>query len=389
MDNLFRFPRIIILSLLISFATFLGILVTPAIPQIAQDFGISEVMAQWTMSIFLIGYSLGQLPYGPLANRFGRKKAIYIGVVIALIGSSLAYVASSFWVLCVARFIQALGSGVGLKIAFTMIGDLHSGRSASKALAMLSIAFGIMPGLAAAIGGSIVVISGWSGCFLFLIFYTFALGGLCFLLPETAPQLQKDALELGKIGHGLLTQFRDPKVFFHAFLAGLASAIIYIFTTLSPLIAMNQIGLNPAQFGFWAFVPSLGLLSGALVARALSQQNRHHNMAIGILIIASGAIFLSFFFAKGQVNVWTLFIPLYVMNIGNNLTWANASTKGLSEATDKSNGSAMVQFINMSIATLGVFLIEVVPPSTIMLLPVALGIIITLMILTWLKVSRH
>ena len=100
-----------ILLLLISFATVTGILFTPALPQIAQSFGISDGRAQMTMSIFLSGYCLGQLPYGPLANRYGRKKTVYIEIALAALGSFLAYASTTFALLCAARFIQALGAG--------------------------------------------------------------------------------------------------------------------------------------------------------------------------------------------------------------------------------------------------------------------------------------
>ena len=189
-SDLIKLPKIVILLLLFTFATFLGVLFTPAIPEIAGDFNISTAIAGSTMSVFLIGYAIGQLPYGPLANRFGRKKAITIGVVIALIGTVMAFFAQSFWVLLLARFIQAIGSSVGLKVGFTMIGDMHAGESAAKALATLSLAFGFMPGLATAIGGFVTVMAGWRGCFLVLVLYTVVLWLLCQVLPETAKELQ-------------------------------------------------------------------------------------------------------------------------------------------------------------------------------------------------------
>lgn len=390
MSNITQFPRIIILLMLFTFATFVGILFTPALPQIGKDFGISATQAQWTMSIFLVGYCLGQLPYGPVANRFGRKKAISVGVVLALIGSIMAYSATAFWVLCLARFIQAIGSGAGLKIGFTMVGDLHQGAAATRAVSILSLGFGIMPGLAATIGGYITVLGGWHGCFLFLSLYSVVLWLLCRFLPETAHELHKDALQLNKIGRGLSFQLKDPFVTLHAILAGLSTSIVYIFVTLSPYIAIQRIGLAPNEFGLWSFVPSLGLLSGVLVSRSLSKRsNPRLNMLSGILIVLIGALILSICFANALINVWTLFLPAYLLNLGNNLIWTHASAKGLSETHDKSNTSAVIQFINVGCAALSVFLIEIVPPTTTMLLPAALGIVLLLMFAVWLKLKPH
>lgn len=388
-SDLIKFPKIVILLLLFTFATFLGVLFTPAIPEIAGDFNVSTAMASSTMSVFLIGYAIGQLPYGPLANRFGRKKAITIGVVIALIGTVMAFFAQSFWVLLAARFIQAIGSSVGLKVGFTMIGDMHAGESAAKALATLSLAFGFMPGLATAIGGFVTVMAGWRGCFLVLSIYTVVLWLLCQTLPETAKELHKDALDLNKIGPNYMRQFKDRFVVLHAFLTGLSTAVIYVFTTIAPSISIERIGLTPDQFGLWAMVPSLGMLAGGVVARRLSKQNPRINMLSGMLLTLVPAAILSLFFAKSIVNVWTLFIPTSFMFMGLLLVWSSALSHGLSETKDKSNGSAVMQFINVGTATVGVFLSEIVSPTTTMLFPAALGIILILMFATWLKLKAH
>ena len=131
--------HLFILRLLISFAAVSGLLFTPALPSLAKDLSISEAQAQWIIAIFLVGYCLGILPYGSLSNRFGRKKANYIGVCLAIVGSLPAYASTSFWMLCAARFLQAFGSSAGLKISFTMIADVHQGMKAAKSIALMFI----------------------------------------------------------------------------------------------------------------------------------------------------------------------------------------------------------------------------------------------------------
>lgn len=389
MSNIIQFPKIIILLLLCTFATFVGLLFTPALPEIGADFGVSGSVAARTMSIFLVGYALGQLPYGPLANRFGRKQAITIGCIIALIGTVMAYFASALWVLLVARFIQAIGSSVGLKIAFTMVGDRYSGPAAAKAISSLSTAFGFMPGLAAAIGGFVTVAAGWRGCFLALSVFVVLLWLLTRALPETARELHPHALKPSKLIHGYLTQFKDSYLVLHGLLAGLTTAIIYIFATIAPYIAIEKIGLNPDEFGLWAFVPSLGLFVGALSSRKVSHLNPRLLMLQGILMILTSSVVLSIAFAQGIINVWTLFIPTFFIYIGNIFVWSNALAHGLSGASDKSNAAAVVQFINVGTATLGVFLIEVARPTAPMLFPTVLGVILLLLFVVWLKLKAH
>jgi len=386
---LIKFPMVLILLPLITFSTFLALLVTPALPQIAIDFGISGTLAQWTILIFMVGYSVGQLPYGPIANRFGRKKAISIGVLIALLGTLLAYFAHSFWLLCAGRFIQAVGSAVGLKIAFTMVGDVHCRHTAIKSMCTVTMAFGIMPGIAAAIGGYITTVWNWQDCFLFHALYILGLWGLTLVLPETAKTLYKDALDPKKVIKGFAHEFKEPSVVQSAFFTGLSTSVLYMFATISPYISIDLIGLSPYAFGLWSIVPYLGMFIGSFISRFLSEINSSRvNMFLGLLVVLLGSAVLSVYFTMNQITVWSLFIPMFFVYLGCNLIWTNAASNGLEQASDKSNASAVIQFINVSTATVAVLLVEVVPPTTPMLLPVTLGVVTFLMIATWLVLKK-
>ena len=143
------------LLLLISFASVNAVLFTPALPNVAAFFSISNEAAQQTITWFLIGYALGQLIYGPLANRFGRKPALYLGIGLQIM-SSLVCVAAGFLhlysVLLLGRFLLALGSGVGLKMTFTLVNECYVPKIASQKIAYLMLAFAITPGLGIALG---------------------------------------------------------------------------------------------------------------------------------------------------------------------------------------------------------------------------------------------
>ena len=192
-----------ILILLVSLAPVSGVFFTPALPLLTEEFGLSEAVAQWSMTIFLIAYSLGQLPYGPIANRWGRKKALFIGFDIAFVGALLCLFANSFWLFCIGRFIQAIGAAAGIKVVFTMISDRHEGNAAAKTFSYFLMAFAMMPGLGMLLGGFITIYSGWRGCFAFLAGYTLLLSFLIRLLPETSHSLNKEAFNLHKISHDL------------------------------------------------------------------------------------------------------------------------------------------------------------------------------------------
>src|SRR4029078_3396446 len=117
-------PHIFILIIMCSFASMGAIIFTPALPEIGQFFHVAQGHSQLTISLFLLGYAIGQLIYGPLANRFGRKPAFFIGVFIATLGSLFSILSEplqSFGLLIFGRVLEALGSSAGLVISFTII----------------------------------------------------------------------------------------------------------------------------------------------------------------------------------------------------------------------------------------------------------------------------
>jgi DHA1 family bicyclomycin/chloramphenicol resistance-like MFS transporter len=165
-------PHIISLMLLSAFAAMGAIIMTPALPAIADFFGRSVGATQLAVTSFLLGYALGQLIYGPIANRYGRKIGLYIGIAIATLGSLFSILSSpadSFTLLITGRFLEAIGSSAGLAISFAMINDFYFETQARKITGLLMLAFAIVPGVATAVGGILVQYIGWRACFYFLL----------------------------------------------------------------------------------------------------------------------------------------------------------------------------------------------------------------------------
>ncbi len=174
-------PHILTLIIMSSFASMGAVIFTPALPEIVQYFKISINHSQLTITLFLLGYALGQLIYGPLANRLGRKSAFYIGILVATIGSIISILSeplNSFGLLIFGRMLEALGSSAGLVIAFTIINDHYYPQQARRIIAYLMLAFAVVPGIATFIGGLLVSHWHWITCFYFLLIY-----GLILIIP--------------------------------------------------------------------------------------------------------------------------------------------------------------------------------------------------------------
>ena len=385
-----KYLELFILLLLISFPSISALLFTPALPEIAQYFQILDRQAQTTMTLFLIGYTFGMLPYGPLANRFGRKKALLGGLGLALMGTLFCFFAPSFQIFCLGRFLQALGAAAGLKVTFTMIGDRYQGSAATKSLATLTLAFGIMPGIGVAAGGFLTILWGWKGCFAFLSLYSLFLIAMSFFLPETTKNIDLEALRFKKIVLGYWNQLKNPYILLTATMMGLASAIIYIFGTVAPIVSMRLIGISPDAFGLWNIVPSAGLVAGTLLARWLSgKQKTSLVLLYGIALMMFGSAAMGFCFKQNWIHQIPFFLTMFFIQAGDNLFWINASSTGLSQATDKSNASAVMQFINIGFAAIGTFISMNFSPREPMVLPTVFGCIAVMMLIVWSLTCRY
>ncbi len=389
-SGLLQFPQIIVLMVLFSFMSLAAVVFTPAYPELAREFHLSNSEAQWMMTLFLLGTSIGRLPYGPLANRIGRKKTLFVGLFISLIGTVFTIFADTYALICIGRFIQAFGCAVTLKISYTMIGDLHAGASATRVLSYAMLVYAILPGIGTSIAGFLTPRFGWQGGFWFFLFFTILLIFSCFFLPETSSKRDLEALQIKKIAAAYAAQFKDMYLVLWSCLMGLSTAVLFIFSQEAPFIAIDLMGIAPQEYGVFYLIPAFGIAAGSLITIWLAERTSAMNgMLAGIGIIVLGTILMGAFFLSGWANGWSLFLPQVLVQLGDALLYTNASAQGISEATDKSNASAVMLFINSSIGVLGTFLVGVFAPRALMTMPATFIAITAIMFAIWWKLRTH
>lgn len=379
-------PSLFILLLLVSFASISAVLFTPALPAISRLLGISNGQAQLTMSVFLIGYAIGNLPYGPLSNRYGRKPTVYIGTLLATFGSLLVVFAGKaqlFWLFIVGRFLMALGSSVGIKIAFTMIGDTYQQEKATKKISYLMLAFAIGPGLAIAFGGFLTDRFGWESCFYFLTGYSVFIFVLSLFLPETGPEPDLEALNLSKIKAGYAQKFKNKKLITCALLMGCGTSFVYLFASEAPFIGIGYIGLTPDIYGLLNFIPPVGMIIGSITSNFFAGNKEPLTLIrMGILISLAFSILMLILFLFNLVTSWSLFIPMPFLYIGLALIFSNSSSLAMTHAKNKSNASAVMNFVNMGVSVVTLFIVEALPSHPPYVMPLFfIGIAIAMVML--------
>ncbi|HAT1597147.1 TPA: MFS transporter [Legionella pneumophila] len=357
----------ITLLLLIAFASVNAVLFTPALPNITVFFGITEHAAQQTITSFLIGYALGQLIYGPTANRYGRKKALYVGIGLQIMSSLLCVLAgiiSMYSILVLGRFLLALGSGVGLKMTFTLVNEFYAPKLAAQKTSYLMLAFAIAPGLSVALGGILNSYYGWESCFYAGIVYGFILLVMVRQLPETQKSLQLDAFKIKHLLHGYVSQFKNKPLISGGALMGGASCFVYLFAAMAPFIAINLLGMSTTEYGLANILPSLGLTLGSVLSAQFAKKySQRAGIRLGISISGFAALAMMIATLTHHSALIKLFLPMIFIYLGLSFIFANASTFAMSHTSDKAHGSAVMNFINMGLVTVVILGLSVLPMS--------------------------
>ena len=168
MTNKNYFLLILILGSLTALAPFSIDMYLPGFPAIAKDLNTTVSKVALSLSSFFIGISAGQLLYGPLLDRFGRKKPLYFGLVVYILASASCVFATSIDALIALRFIQALGSCAATVAAVAMVRDLFPVQDSAKVFAMLMLVLGVSPMIAPTLGGYVTSHMGWHTIFIIL-----------------------------------------------------------------------------------------------------------------------------------------------------------------------------------------------------------------------------
>ena len=285
----------------------------PSFPALAQQFGTDVEHVQLSLAAYFVGIAIGQLFYGPLADRFGRRVPLLVGVVLFTAASLACALAPNLEWLIGARFVQALGGCAGMVITRAVVRDLCDPLASAKVFSQLVLVMGLAPILAPLGGGLLLKTLGWPWIFHSLAIFS----GLCLLavllwLPETRPQhLQPAPLS------GALDQYRalfgNASFMGYSLLGGVAMAGMFAYIAGSPFVFIELYGVPPEHYG-WLFG------SNAAGFVIMAQVNAHLVLRGGpvlwlqrmILVYLASALSLLLLAWLQPSQLWSLMIPLFI-----------------------------------------------------------------------------
>lgn len=385
-------PKLISLIIMSAFASMGAVLMSPALPEITGFFHVDQGQSQLTITLFLVGYAVGQLIYGPLANRFGRKPAFYIGIAVATVGSIFSILSSpahSFTLLLVGRLLEALGSSAGLIISFTIIADFYYPEQSRRIMSYMMLAFAIVPGVAVFIGGFIAQYLNWESCFYFLLVYGLLLFYPAYILPETISHLDRSATHINRIHRDYSEVFRNSPLVRYAVVFGCTGVMAYVFSADGPFIGIHYLGYTASNYGMFALLPTVGMLIGALISAGVTTRYTSRQLInMGMVCEVIGAVAMLLLFVLHSVSMITLLIPMFLIYFGNAFVGGNATSSGIYFAVDKANGSAVMNFTAVSMTVVGTFALAMIPNKSPYIMPVIFLCALLLMLIMQLSLKN-
>jgi MFS transporter, DHA1 family, multidrug resistance protein len=322
----------------------------PALAAAAADLGTTAAGAQLAITVYLIGLAGGQLLYGPLSDRYGRRPILIGGLGLYLAGLLLAIPAPTIGVLLVARVLQSLGACGSLVIGRAMVRDVSTREDAARKLAILTTAMTLTPALAPALGGVVNEAFGWRAVFVVLAALVAVLGALVvFTLPET--NRHRVALPgFVAVLAGYLRLVRIP-VFRAYLVAGACGGTsLYAFLAVAPFLLVDRLGRSSQEVGFDCLIVVFGMVGGAvlggqvyrrgwLATRPPARVPIRMAARSGNLLCIAAAVTLLAVDRSGLLGVVSLIVPLFAYAVGVGLLSPNA-VAGLMNVDPHAAGSA-------------------------------------------------
>lgn len=317
---------------LISFSGTLGMhIFIPALPLAGAELGAGAGGMQMTISLYILGLAVGQLLYGPVSDRYGRRPPLLAGLALYAAAGILAASAQGLPALVAARVFQALGGCAGLVLARAMVRDIAPPREAAGQLAALNMIVAIGPALAPLAGGLLASLLGWRSIFGFLS----ALGVLCMAVALwVIPETHRGARVTGLLGANR-TLIGDPAFRLLALGGSCATTSLYAIVATAPFVLTHRLGFEPGVLGLALGIVILGVTSGSLAARRLLRRVAMPRMLVLATLGATTAALLALGLAAFAPMTLALYLaPLFAYTFCAGLTSPVAATSALSVRPD-------------------------------------------------------
>lgn len=350
-----HFFLILILGALNTITPFTIDMYLPAFPKIAADFNTTVEKVALSVSTYFLGYALGQIIYGPLLDRFGRKPPLYAGLTLYIIATIGCFTAGSIEFLLFIRFMQALGGCVAAVAAMAMVRDFFPVEKSASVISLLVLILGVSPLLAPTAGSFIITLWGWQEVFIVLAVITLLiLLAVIFFLPEGHVPDKSISLKPAPIINGFKEVLTDPEFYVFALAGSFSFSGLFVYVAHSPAIFMNHFHLSEKLYGGMFALLSVGFIGGSQLNHILTRRFTNRQILKTVLVVQT---VLSFLFLTGALQSWYaltgVVVLLFVLLSCCGISYPNAAALCMAPfAKNAGTASSLLGFIQIGIGGL-------------------------------------
>lgn len=354
---------VLILGVMIAIGPLAIDMYLPALPTMAEDFGVSTTSLARSVPAYFIGLVFGQLFYGPFSDRIGRVKPMYIGMAIFITASVICAMTKNEWILFAARTMQAVGACVTSVVARASVRDVLDPIQSARAFSLMVLVMGVAPILAPTLGTVILQAADWHALFWFLAAYgVFIIILTKFFLKETLLPANRNTRPMRETLVGYLDLLKDKTFVIPAMAAGLLQGAFFIYLSISSVLFMENYGLLEKEFAIAFGINAFGFV-------ALTQVNQWLLKKISLITLLRFGAFLQVFSAAcllvlgsvfgGQANFMLVSVAIFCCIAGLGFTQPNATAIALAFQKKRAGmASAMQGAMQFSVGIFGGLLLS-------------------------------
>jgi MFS transporter, DHA1 family, multidrug resistance protein len=350
-----KFITILVLGMITAIGPFSIDMYLPAFADIAADLHTTVGHVSLSLSSFFIGISLGQFIYGPMLDRFGRKKPLFAGLFIYLTASAMCALAQSTDMLIALRFLQALGGCAGMVASRAMVRDIFSVEDNAKVFSMLMLVVGISPIIAPTLGSLVTVELGWHYIFVILaIMALIIMLAIHFGLPESRQADPGYSLKPVAIFKNFRLVLKEPQFYTYAFTGAAAAAGLYAYIAGSPAVFLQIFKVTENEYGLIFALVAGGLILATQLNRLLLRTYKSEQI-IPVALFMQSLAGISLFVGSltGLIGLAGTIILLLLFLSCQGFTFPNSSALSMAPfSKNAGSASALMGAVQMGLGAL-------------------------------------
>lgn len=304
---------LVVLSMLMGFGSISTDLYLPAMPTMASSFGAGGDMIELTISSYLAGFSLGQLLWGPISDRYGRRSSVAVGLVLFVIGSAGCALSGNIAVMIGWRIVQALGACASVALSRAMVRDLYEGSRAAQMLSILITVMSIAPLVGPLVGGQIVVFAGWRAIFLVLVGVGLVTLAALFTIPETLPAHLRNPEPLMRAMTRYGELLCNRRLLGYICTSSCLNAGMFAFIAASPFVYISYYHIPAQRYGllFGMSIASI-MASNIMNSRFVVRFGCDRMLLTGTIVAMFSGLMTALAAGTGWGGLWGLILPLLI-----------------------------------------------------------------------------